>query len=67
MENIMSDNYFVFVLESAFRLAEDDPSMHLPTIPVHPIGYGIATKTTIVYAKLISMESLQLCFKICSN
>lgn len=42
MENIMSDNYFVFVLESAFRLAEDDSSMDLPTIPVHPIGYGIA-------------------------
>lgn len=38
----MSDNYFVFVLESAFRLAEDDSSMDLPIIPVHPIGYGIA-------------------------
>ncbi|VDI45655.1 N-acetylated-alpha-linked acidic dipeptidase [Mytilus galloprovincialis] len=28
--------------ETAYRLGENDPSMNLPTIPVHPIGYGIA-------------------------
>ncbi|CAC5360684.1 NAALAD [Mytilus coruscus] len=28
--------------ETAYRLEENDPSMKLPAIPVHPIGYGIA-------------------------
>ena len=35
----------VFLLiETAYRLDENDPDVGLPTIPTHPIGYGIAQK-----------------------
>ncbi|OWF52174.1 putative N-acetylated-alpha-linked acidic dipeptidase [Mizuhopecten yessoensis] len=30
--------------DTAFRIQEDSPEAQLPTIPVHPIGYGIAQK-----------------------
>lgn len=32
------------IIESAYRLKETDPEAELPTIPTHPIGYGIAEK-----------------------
>ncbi|KAK3094037.1 hypothetical protein FSP39_023279 [Pinctada imbricata] len=30
--------------DTAFRLSQDDPSLPLAKIPVHPIGYGVAAK-----------------------
>ncbi|XP_063430342.1 putative N-acetylated-alpha-linked acidic dipeptidase [Mytilus trossulus] len=41
--------------ETAYRLKENDPSMNLPTIPVHPIGYGIARE---LFAKMTGTANL---------
>lgn len=35
---------YSMITESAYRLKETDPEAELPTIPTHPIGYGIAEK-----------------------
>lgn len=35
---------YYMITASAYRLKETDPEAELPTIPTHPIGYGIAEK-----------------------